>query len=92
MDKQLEYFKEYKSRMEQVMGSEKMEAHISKSVFAISAGTNDFVITYFTLPVRRRQYSITDYQKYLIQNTRKFIQVCSNELIENVLGISWQSP
>ncbi|PIA31309.1 hypothetical protein AQUCO_05100087v1 [Aquilegia coerulea] len=74
MDKQLEYFIEYKARMEQVIGKEKMETHIRKSAFIVSAGTNDLVFTYFSLPVRRRQYNITDYQNYLLQSTQKFIQ------------------
>ncbi|KAF5206147.1 GDSL esterase/lipase [Thalictrum thalictroides] len=74
MDKQLEYFKEYKTRIEQVIGKAKMETHIRNAAFIVSAGTNDFVFTYFTLPVRRKQYNITDYQNYLLQGTRNFVQ------------------
>ncbi|KAF9608727.1 hypothetical protein IFM89_010859 [Coptis chinensis] len=74
MDKQLEYFKEYKTRIEQLIGKEEMETRISKSVFIVSAVTNDFVANYFALPIRRRQYSITDYQDFLIENTRNFLQ------------------
>ncbi|KAL5715882.1 hypothetical protein ACHQM5_017644 [Ranunculus cassubicifolius] len=74
LDKQLEYFKLYKARMELVMGKEKMEEHISKSGYVISAGTNDLVVNYFTLPFRRNQYTIVEYEDYLLQNTRNFIQ------------------
>ncbi|KAL5715883.1 hypothetical protein ACHQM5_017645 [Ranunculus cassubicifolius] len=74
LEKQLEYFKEYKARMELVMGKEKMEEHIGKSGYVISAGTNDFVVTYFSLPSRRKQYSVVQYEDYVLQNTRNFIQ------------------
>ncbi|KAF9616272.1 hypothetical protein IFM89_029048 [Coptis chinensis] len=51
-----------------------MEARITKSAFIVSAGTNVFVLNYFALPERRKQYTITEYQDFLVQNTRNFIQ------------------
>ncbi|KAL5715881.1 hypothetical protein ACHQM5_017643 [Ranunculus cassubicifolius] len=74
MEKQLEYFKEYIAKMEGVVGKDIMKMHIQKSAFVISAGTNDFVFTYFTLPARSKQYNLTEYQTFLIQNTQNFIQ------------------
>ncbi|KAL5728072.1 hypothetical protein ACHQM5_001195 [Ranunculus cassubicifolius] len=72
MQNQLEYFKEYKARLQKVMGKEQMENHIYKAVFYISCGTNDFGATYFNM--RHGQYSIEDYQKFIVWNTRTFLQ------------------
>ncbi|KAF9608900.1 hypothetical protein IFM89_012068 [Coptis chinensis] len=74
IQQQLEYFKEYMTKIEQQIGKGEMEARINKSGFIISAGTNDFVLNYFALPGRRKQYTITEYQDFLVQNTRNFVQ------------------
>ncbi|XLU56275.1 hypothetical protein S245_050923, partial [Arachis hypogaea] len=52
--KQLEYFKEYKNRLERILGKQKTEDHMKNAIFFRSAGTNNFVINYFTLPIRRK--------------------------------------
>ncbi|XP_054778816.1 GDSL esterase/lipase At5g45960-like isoform X2 [Prosopis cineraria] len=72
--KQLEYFKECKKRLEKVLGKKRTENHMNKAVFFISAGTNDFVVNYFTLPVRRKRYSLLAYQHFVLQNLQEFIQ------------------
>ncbi|XP_010279182.1 PREDICTED: GDSL esterase/lipase At5g45960-like [Nelumbo nucifera] len=74
MSKQLEYFKEYKTRLEEAIGKERTENLIQKSVAIISAGTNDFVFNYLAVPIRRQGYSLEDYQQFLMQNLREFIQ------------------
>ncbi|KAL5575329.1 hypothetical protein UlMin_017028 [Ulmus minor] len=71
---QLEYFKEYKKRVERVIGKQKTEEHIKKAIFFISAGTNDFVVNYFTIPIRRNSYSVSTYQLFLIQHVKQFLQ------------------
>ncbi|GAV76946.1 Lipase_GDSL domain-containing protein [Cephalotus follicularis] len=79
ISKQVEYFKEYKKRMELVIGKQRMENHIEKAIYIISAGTNDFVVNYFTIPVRRKTYSITAYQQFVLQMLKQLIQALSNE-------------
>ncbi|XP_061341599.1 GDSL esterase/lipase At5g45960-like [Gastrolobium bilobum] len=74
MPKQLEYFRECKKRVEEAMGKQRTENHMKKAAFFISAGTNDFVLNYFTLPMRRRSYTILAYQQFLIQHVKDFIQ------------------
>ncbi|KAK7412415.1 hypothetical protein VNO78_03874 [Psophocarpus tetragonolobus] len=74
IEKQLEYFRECKKRMEEAVGKERMENHVKEGAFFISAGTNDFVLNYFALPVRRKTYSLPAYQHYLIQHVKEFIQ------------------
>ncbi|KAL9321155.1 hypothetical protein ACSQ67_012994 [Phaseolus vulgaris] len=74
LEKQLEYFRECKKRMEDAMGKQRIEEHVEKAVYFISAGTNDFVINYFGLPVRRKTYTLQAYQNFLIQHITDFIQ------------------
>lgn len=75
IEKQLEYFRECKERMEGALGKEGIENHVKNAVFFISAGTNDFVLNYFTLPVRRKSFTLLAYQHFLIQHVKQFIQV-----------------
>ncbi|KAF9616271.1 hypothetical protein IFM89_029047, partial [Coptis chinensis] len=74
IQKQLEYFTEYKARLEDVMGAEKLENHIRRAGFVVSCGTNGFAANYFSVPNRRAQYNVTDYQNFLLQKTRNFLQ------------------
>ncbi|KAK9698005.1 hypothetical protein RND81_08G076400 [Saponaria officinalis] len=74
LSRQLDYFKEYRTRIAAIIGEEKTNELISKSVFIVSAGTNDFVVNYYTMLIRRRIYSVLQYQKFLVQNVRGFIK------------------
>lgn len=74
IEKQLEYFRECKERMEGALGKDGIENHVKNAVFFISAGTNDFVLNYFTLPVRRKSFTLLAYQHFLIQHVKQFIQ------------------
>ncbi|KAK1556712.1 hypothetical protein Q3G72_010607 [Acer saccharum] len=77
--KQVEYFKEYKKRLELAIGKEKMEKHIKKAGFVISAGTNDFVVNYFILPIRRKTYTVSAYQQFVFQKAKELIQNLQEE-------------
>jgi hypothetical protein len=83
--KQLEYFKEYKRRLESAIGTKKTENHINKALFIVSAGTNDFVINYFTLPIRRKTYSVSGYQQFILQTATQFLQVWLHSWLINLL-------
>ncbi|XVE88142.1 hypothetical protein DITRI_Ditri19aG0044300 [Diplodiscus trichospermus] len=74
IQKQLEYFKEYKRRLQSAIGKKRMEAIIKKALFLVSAGTNDFVVNYFTLPIRRKNYTVTAYQQFILQNVKQLLQ------------------
>ncbi|RDY01683.1 GDSL esterase/lipase, partial [Mucuna pruriens] len=78
IEKQLEYFRECKKRMKDAMGKQIIENHVKKAVFFMSAGTNDFVLNYFGLPLRRKSYTLLEYQHLLIQRVKQFIQVWFN--------------
>ncbi|KAM7265342.1 hypothetical protein ACFE04_003025 [Oxalis oulophora] len=79
MPTQVEHFREYKRRIESAIGKKKMERHIRKALFIVSAGTNDFVINYFTLPFRPKMYSVSEYQTFVLQNLKDFLQEIREE-------------
>ncbi|XP_027347794.1 GDSL esterase/lipase At5g45960 [Abrus precatorius] len=72
--KQVEYFREYKKRVEGMLGKQRTERHMKNALFFISAGTNDYVINYFSLPMRRKRYSVPGYGQFLFQHVKEFIQ------------------
>ncbi|KAE8732715.1 GDSL esterase/lipase [Hibiscus syriacus] len=75
LPKQLDYFKEYKKRLQSAIGKERMESIIKDGVFLISCGTNDFVVNYFTLPIRRKKYTVSGYQQFVLHNLKQLLQV-----------------
>ncbi|XAR66530.1 Triacylglycerol lipase [Bertholletia excelsa] len=74
LQKQLEYFREYKARLELAIGKKRTEDFIKKSGFVISAGTNDFIINYFGPPIRRKSFTVAAYQNFLLQQLQQLIQ------------------
>ncbi|CAL0312079.1 unnamed protein product [Lupinus luteus] len=72
--KQLEYFKECKKKLEGMLGSQRTENHMKNALFFISAGTNDFVVNYFSMPIRRKSYTLFTYQQFLLQHVKESIQ------------------
>ncbi|KAK4491644.1 hypothetical protein RD792_002407 [Penstemon davidsonii] len=74
LSKQLEYFKEYKGKLQAAIGEEKTKQLINNALFFVSAGTNDFVVNYFTLPIRRTSYDIPSYMNFILQESQQFFQ------------------
>ncbi|XP_075112314.1 GDSL esterase/lipase At5g45960 [Nicotiana tabacum] len=91
LQKQLEYFKAYKRRLENAIGKEKTKLLISKATFIISAGTNDFVVNYFNTPFRRKTYKVSAYQQFLLQLVQQFVQGLMNEGAR-VIGVAGVPP
>ncbi|CAI9756450.1 unnamed protein product [Fraxinus pennsylvanica] len=79
VQKQLEYFKEYKIKLVNSIGEERTKSLINNAAFLISAGTNDFVVNYYGIPYRRKIYNITGYQQFILQHQKQFIQGLINE-------------
>lgn len=82
IEKQLEYFKEYKIKVEMAVGKEMSKKVISKAAFLISAGTNDIVINYYGTLFRRLTFDIATYEQLLLRNVQQFIQVYISKLID----------
>ncbi|KAK4345053.1 hypothetical protein RND71_035229 [Anisodus tanguticus] len=74
LSKQLEYFKEYQEKMEAAIGKNQTQNLIKEALFVVSAGTNDFVVNYNTLPIRRTSYTLSAYTNFLLQHVQLFLQ------------------
>ncbi|KAJ8761431.1 hypothetical protein K2173_001562 [Erythroxylum novogranatense] len=74
LPKQVEYLAEYKNRVASAMGEQEAEHHINQALFVVSAGTNDFVINYFTLPIRRATFNISAYERFIVDRAVEFAQ------------------
>ncbi|PIA31307.1 hypothetical protein AQUCO_05100086v1 [Aquilegia coerulea] len=72
IQKQLEYFNEYKTKLELSMGTIRTQMHLENAVFLVNFGTNDILTTYFSR--RITQYTIDGYQQFVVQNAMKFFQ------------------
>ncbi|KAL6987752.1 hypothetical protein U1Q18_013500 [Sarracenia purpurea var. burkii] len=83
MSKQLEYFKQYKAKLEKKMGKKKAEEQIKKALFYINAGSDDFAFTYFGdgsgQTIRQKTYKLPDYEQFLLQLMQQFIQGLSEQ-------------
>ncbi|KAA8515187.1 hypothetical protein F0562_018366 [Nyssa sinensis] len=66
VSKQLEYFLHYKIHLRQLVGEEKAEEIIRNAIFLISMGTNDFLQNYGIEPIRSKQFTLEQYQNFLI--------------------------
>ncbi|KAL3849022.1 hypothetical protein ACJIZ3_010904 [Penstemon smallii] len=71
--KELEYYKDYQKKLRTHLGDEKANQTIANALYMISMGTNDFLENYYTLPQRRSQYKIDEYQQFLVEIAKKFI-------------------
>lgn len=88
MWQQLQYFKEYKAKLQKEIGSEQAQQQIKEAVFYINAGSEDFVLNYFQ-DGNGRQTSIPlpEYERLLLNLTQGFIQVCvraTSTVLENI--------
>ncbi|XP_019156759.1 PREDICTED: GDSL esterase/lipase EXL3-like [Ipomoea nil] len=71
---QLNYFKEYKGKLKEMVGENQTNYIIENTLFVVVAGTNDVLNTYFSLPIRRYKYDINAYADLMIQGAADFIQ------------------
>ncbi|KAA8519719.1 hypothetical protein F0562_013975 [Nyssa sinensis] len=74
VSKQIEYFKEYQERLEVAIGKRKTKDLIKNAVYFVSAGTNDFVVNYFLVPIRRKSYDLPTYMDFLLQQVQLLLQ------------------
>ncbi|CAI9270475.1 unnamed protein product [Lactuca saligna] len=74
LSSQLEMFKQYIEKLKGNIGQEAAMNTITNSVFLVSAGTNDFLVNYFTFPMRRLQYDVPAYGNKLVKLASNFLQ------------------
>nr|GFB63692.1 GDSL esterase/lipase At5g45950-like [Tanacetum cinerariifolium] len=74
LNKQLEYFKEYKNRLEKLVGEEQAHNIVDNAFFVLSMGTNDFLQNYYIDPTRPGMFTITQYERYLINSMETYLK------------------
>ncbi|XP_065877216.1 GDSL esterase/lipase At5g45950 isoform X1 [Euphorbia lathyris] len=68
VSKQIEYFKHYKVQLSRIVGEKKADEIVKNAVVIVSMGTNDFLQNYYLDPTRPSQYTIEEYQNYLVSS------------------------
>ncbi|GMI66262.1 Guard-cell-enriched GDSL Lipase 14, Occluded Stomatal Pores 1 [Hibiscus trionum] len=64
--KQLEYYKNYQKKLRAYLGDGKAKDIISHALYMISMGTNDFLENYYAIPGRSSEYSVEEYENFLV--------------------------
>jgi hypothetical protein len=72
---QLELFLEYKERLKALVGEEEMTRVISEGIYFTVMGANDLANNYFSIPLRRHQYDLPSYVKFLVSSAVNFTTV-----------------
>ncbi|MBA0783552.1 hypothetical protein Gotri_001249 [Gossypium trilobum] len=72
--KELEYYKEYQNKLRKHLGKNEANQRFSESLHLISIGTNDFLENYYIFPTRSSEYSVDEYQNFLIGIASNFIR------------------
>ncbi|KAK1570663.1 hypothetical protein Q3G72_005420 [Acer saccharum] len=72
--KQIKLFRDYIRRIKGIVGEEKAKKIISGSLVVISAGTNDFIFSFYDIPTRRLAFSVGRYQDFLLDRLQSFVK------------------
>ncbi|KAI3959978.1 hypothetical protein MKW92_001141 [Papaver armeniacum] len=73
LSEELDYFKEYLEKLTSFLGNETAAETARESLYIISIGTNDFVLNYFTVPGRSLQFTVDEYEDFLLGIARNFL-------------------
>lgn len=74
MWKQAKFFRDYSVLLGERVGEEKASTIIREAIVLSCAGTNDLIENYFFLPTRKNQFTVTQYQDFLLQISFNFIR------------------
>lgn len=74
MWKQAEFFRDYSVLLGERVGEEKASTIIREAIVLSCAGTNDLIENYFFLPTRKKQFTVSQYQEFLLQISLNFIR------------------
>ncbi|XP_074369803.1 GDSL esterase/lipase At2g04570-like [Apium graveolens] len=73
LSRELDYYKEYQKKLKAYLGEAKAKMIINEALYLMSLGTNDFLENYYTMPDRRNQFTVDQYQVFLIGIAKKFV-------------------
>ncbi|KAJ8755863.1 hypothetical protein K2173_024408 [Erythroxylum novogranatense] len=74
LSQQLQYFKEYQSKLAQVAGSNRSASIIKGALYVLSAGSSDFVQNYYVNPLINKLYTADQYGSYLVGSFQSFVK------------------
>lgn len=63
---QIHYFKEYKARLRRAKGAAAADHIITRSLYIFSVGASDFLGNYLLYPIRRRRFTLPEYEAFLV--------------------------
>lgn len=73
--KQVEYLMHYKIHLSQKIGKMKAAETLRNAIYILSFGTNDFIQNYFEEFDRAKQFTVVQYQNFLISRMALAITV-----------------
>lgn len=74
LSEQLEQFKEYKRKLNKLVGVEKTDYIVAKSLLVVVASSNDIANTYFTSGVRKLNYDVASYTDLMLNYASQFLR------------------
>ncbi|EXC25530.1 GDSL esterase/lipase [Morus notabilis] len=70
--KEVEYYKEYQNKLRAHLGDRKANRILRQALYLVSLGTNDFLENYYIFPRRQSQFTVEEYQDFLVGIARNF--------------------
>ncbi|CAH2059905.1 unnamed protein product [Thlaspi arvense] len=68
-------FRSYIARLKSIVGDKKAMEIINNALVVVSAGTNDFILNFYTIPTRRLEYPfISAYQEFILKRLDNFLR------------------
>lgn len=74
MSQQPGYLRQYFEKIVSIVGEKEARMIMSRALVVISAGTNDFLFNYYTVPTRKLQFNISSYQNFVQTRLKNFVQ------------------
>lgn len=74
LSKQLDYFKDYSSKLVKFVGKKKAISILTESLFVISTGDGDFLQNYYINPSLRDKFSVDQFTSLLIDSFSSFVK------------------
>ncbi|KAL2933316.1 hypothetical protein RDABS01_016435 [Bienertia sinuspersici] len=75
LTQQLAYYKDYQGKVTKMVGSEKANGMFSGGIHILSAGSSDYIQSYYINPYIYRQYTPDQYGDLLMNSFTNFVQV-----------------
>ncbi|CAL9013652.1 unnamed protein product [Prunus brigantina] len=72
--KEVQYYKEYQNKLRAYLGKAKAKKILTEALYLISLGTNDFLENYYTIPTRQMEFTVQQYEDFLIGLSENFIR------------------